>query len=261
MPQQRAQQPYAVEVPLGGHPGQAARPGAPGQRQQHRLGLVVAGVPEQHRRRAPPCGDPRQRVVPGVAGRRLRPARAGRRPRPLRPPPGRTRPRGPSRRPRRPAAPSPPAGRGRPSPTRPDSPGGAPRRRWRRPAPANRPRRSRRPAPSSRPATRRAPHARRGGRRRPPERAGPRRRGQPASAAGAVRPCTRATQASRVGQLAELRQCQRRAEDLVETGHADPLDDAVHEGPALGVLAHLGVDAEQPAERPLDRAGRSRAAG
>src|SRR6201991_103025 len=55
----------------------------------------------------------------------------------------------------------------------------------------------------------------------------------------------------RVAQFLEPGQGQRGAEDLVEAGHADAFDDAVHELAALGVLPHLHVDAEQLADRLL----------
>ncbi len=62
----------------GRHPRQGPRAGATGQPEQHRLGLVVTGVAEQHRRSP---GLPRlllKRGVPGAACRGLRATGSGR---------------------------------------------------------------------------------------------------------------------------------------------------------------------------------------
>ncbi len=58
------------------HPGQPARAGTPGQRQQYRLRLVVAGVPEQHGGRVVLAGGIRQGQVAGIAGGCFRATRA-----------------------------------------------------------------------------------------------------------------------------------------------------------------------------------------
>ncbi len=58
-------------------PGQGPRPGAAGQPEQHGLGLVVAGVAEQHRRRPGLVRHLLQRGVAGAAGGRFRAAGPG----------------------------------------------------------------------------------------------------------------------------------------------------------------------------------------
>ena len=63
----------------GGHAGQRAGAGAAGQAEQHGLGLVVAGVAEQHRGGAGRSAAASRARVAGVAGGGLGPAAAGRR--------------------------------------------------------------------------------------------------------------------------------------------------------------------------------------
>ena len=82
-----------VQLPAGRHPGQPARAGAPGQREQHGLGLVVAGVAEQHRDAPVPRGPPRPAPRSGRRGRPPPGRPGGRPPRPAAPRPARTRPR------------------------------------------------------------------------------------------------------------------------------------------------------------------------
>ncbi len=54
-------------APTGGHSGQPGRGAAPQQCEQHGLGLVVAGVPDEDRDRADLVGDAFERGVPRVA--------------------------------------------------------------------------------------------------------------------------------------------------------------------------------------------------
>ena len=144
--QQRARE----RVAPARHPGQRPGPGAAGEAQQHRLGLVVAGVPEQHQPGAEPRRGVPQRVVArgaggglgalprrthghaqhvdrvqpevGAAGRRLGGDVGG----------------------------VGPAARGRRRAPRPAARPGAPRTRWPPPAPASRRRRCTRPGPAPR---------------------------------------------------------------------------------------------------------------
>ena len=193
----------AVVVEGPAHPGERAAAGAAGEADQHGLGLVVAGVPEQH--------QPRRRSSRGAA-------RARRSARPGRPPPGRARAPRPwpgrltvSSTPiagelgddaRRPARRSPPGGRGRRWRRRRTSPARGPRRPWPTRARASRRRRCT-PRPAGRPGRgRRAPGVRRDAR--------PRRTGAGSSSASG-QPCrTRATQASGSWISAQGRQVLRR---------------------------------------------------
>ena len=59
----------AAEAAAGGrHPGQRPCPGAAGEAEQHLLGLVVEGVPEQHGHRPVPVGGRLEGGVAGLAG-------------------------------------------------------------------------------------------------------------------------------------------------------------------------------------------------
>ena len=139
------------------HPLQRAAARSPGQPEQHRLGLVVEGVPQQHARgrrsaaascaRAAYLASRAPASIPGRSGidrdpdrrRLVDPER-----RPSGPPPARCAPRDPSCRPWSTTAPTTRV------PTR------DPRRRWPPAAPGSRPRRSRPPAPAAPPPSPRA---------------------------------------------------------------------------------------------------------
>ena len=131
------------------HTTERAGAGPAGQPQQHLLGLVVLGVPEQHQRRAEPLRGGLQRGVARCAGRGLgtapRQARHG--PRGRRPGPGQGSgiPPPRCRRHRRSRA----AGRGRRRGRRPARRGARPRRRAPRPARASRPPAAARPGQES----------------------------------------------------------------------------------------------------------------
>ena len=229
----------------GAHAGDRARPGAAAQPEQHRLGLVVEGVAEQHA---------------GVA-RRGRPRRARRSGRRGRRPPGRpARPTSTGddldrvepelvaelRRPARACSAEPacspwstvtsPAG----TPAR-----AAPRTRPRRPARASRRRRSRRRAPAPALGDRGADRA--SGR---PATAGPRSRSTAAA------PISRGRgRSSAAGRRSRPWSAASRGDVQIalKPSSADLVDDGAHERRAVDVLAGLGVQAEQPAQQPVER--------
>ncbi len=66
-----AEQRPAEDPERAAHAGQRASAAAAGQPEQDGLGLVVEGVPEQHRRGAEPVGDLLEDGVPGLPRRRL----------------------------------------------------------------------------------------------------------------------------------------------------------------------------------------------
>src|SRR6185312_7588772 len=65
----------------------------------------------------------------------------------------------------------------------------------------------------------------------------------------------------RVGQLVDQRQVGRALPDPVEALHADPVDHAADEGPPVGVLLHLLLQAQQPAQHAVERAAALAALG
>ena len=73
-----AEQRAAETATPGRHPRQGPRARAAGQPEQHGLGLVVAGVAEQHRRGPGLPGLLLERGVPGAAGGGFRATGAGR---------------------------------------------------------------------------------------------------------------------------------------------------------------------------------------
>src|SRR4051794_22502718 len=58
----------------------------------------------------------------------------------------------------------------------------------------------------------------------------------------------------RRGELVDQRQVGRALPDTVEALHADEIDDAADEGPPVGVLLHLLLQAQQPAQHAVERA-------
>ena len=233
------------------HPGQRPGARAPGQPEQHGLGLVVEGVPEQHRGRAVLGGGRVEGRVARRPGRRPRARRRRRRPPPRRDRrPGRAR--GSAQRPRPRSA---PRGRAGLQPVVDDHragrarPPAAPRTPSRRRAPGSRRRRCRRRArarPSGRSAQRRA---------------GRRPRTAATAGAGPLTPrlrlsaWTRRDPGRRVGDLGRAAAASpARSRRALKPSMPTAVDDLADEPGAVAVLPHLGLEAEQPAQH----AGRRR---
>ena len=237
------------------HPGERPAARAAGQPEQHGLGLVVEGVAEQHdARRRSAAATSAEHGVPRLAGRRLGPLAAGRR--------RSTRTATVSSAPERGHLRDDRGRRARPSPScspwstvDADHPPGrlaAPRRRWRRAARASRRRRSRRPTTVSPGLERRRA---RGARRAAP----PRRPG--ASAIARLSRGRGATQAAGSPISALEGRFAGSAQTALKPSMPTLSTTRAHERGAVAVLRHLGVEAEQPAQQPVERRRRPCGAG